>query len=63
VGGEHPGTLTPGPIAIPFLVPSGVTACYVWFKANLPVGTRAKLRLGCVDVIDLATLGGIDINA
>jgi hypothetical protein len=69
--GRHPhatagnagGTLTPGPIAVPFIVPAGVTSCYIWFKANMPVGTRAKFRFGCADVIDMTTLGDIEIYA
>lgn len=53
----NPQTLTPGPLVLPFAMPSGVTGPLLWFNCTLPTGAHAKFRLGCADVLNLTTLG------
>lgn len=56
------GVVTAGPIFVPFLVPSGVTSTLLKFSAKADTGVHAKFRLGCADIIDLSSLGGIDLT-
>lgn len=56
-------TLTSGPVCVPFVVPTGVTAAVIRLLVKVPTGVRGKFRLGACDVIDLTTLGSPNLLA
>jgi hypothetical protein len=46
-----------GPSFYPFVVPTGTTSMNMWHSLVVPTGKHYKMRVGCIGVLNLTTLG------